>query len=121
VIGVVIADDAEDLRMLVRISLVADPRFDVLGEAADGVEALELVESQDPDVLLLDLGMPRMDGLEVLEHLRRRARAMPVVVFSGYTSDKIKQQALDLGAVAFIEKGADLDSIPGRLAEAALG
>lgn len=117
-ISVVIADDAEDLRFLIRMALTADGRFEVVGEAGDGVEALELVDSVQPDVLLLDLGMPRMDGMEVLEHLGRSGRQMPVVVFSGFTSDRMKQRALELGAVAFIEKGADLKVVPEQLAAA---
>lgn len=117
-ISVVIADDAEDLRFLIRMSLTADGRFEILGEAGDGVEALEIVEATQPDVLLLDLGMPRMDGMEVLEHLGRSERRTPVVVFSGFTSDRMKQRALELGAASFIEKGTDLKMVPAQLAAA---
>lgn len=116
-IHVVIADDASEIRMLVRFELSRDGRFDVVGEAADGVETLEVLDQTSPDALLLDLAMPRMDGLEVLECLHSRP-SPPVVVFSGFSSQAMVDRALALGAAAYIDKGADLHSIPGILADA---
>jgi DNA-binding NarL/FixJ family response regulator len=117
-IRVVIADDASDIRTLVRLELTLDERFDVVGEAADGVETLAVIEQTSPDALLLDLAMPHMDGLEVLERLSSRPSPPPVVVFSGFSSQVMVERALALGAAAYIDKGADLHSIPGILAEA---
>lgn len=118
VIRVVIADDARDIRMLVRLELQRDARFDVVGEAADGIEALAVVDDTTPDALLLDLGMPNMDGLEVLEHLHERAAPPPVVVFSGFTNPAIVDRAMALGAAGFIDKGGDIHVIPSVLADA---
>lgn len=117
-IRTVIADDADDLRMLVRMALELDGRFDVVGEAGDGEDALRLVDLHEPDLLLLDLAMPRMDGLEVLEHLQKRAQAPPVVVLSGFATAAMVDRALSLGATAYIEKGRDLGEIPQILADA---
>lgn len=116
-ITTVVADDAEDLRFLMRLLLDKDPRFDVVGEAADGEEALALVEREDPDLLLLDLAMPRMDGLEVLAHLQDRTRP-PIVVLSGFTNEAMVNRALELGAAAYIAKGHDLEKLPDMLAAA---
>jgi DNA-binding NarL/FixJ family response regulator len=117
-IRLVIADDADDIRLLIRLQLSADDRFNVVGEAGDGVEALEQVDAKDPDLLLLDLAMPRMDGLEVLERLQAREERPPVVVFSGFASQTMIDRALALGATAYIDKGRDIAEIPAVLVEA---
>lgn len=117
-IRVVVADDASDIRALVRFALEQDGRFDIVGEAADGMEALEVVDGTDPDALLLDLAMPRMDGLEVLEVLHTQDTAPPVVVFSGFTSQDMIERALSLGASSYIDKGTDIRAVPDILADA---
>ena len=115
-IRLVIADDAEDVRMLVRLALDRDTRFEVVGEAANGREALAQVERCGPDLLLLDLAMPNMDGLEVLEALQQRDGPPTVVVISGFANSTMIDRALALGAIGYIEKGRDLDEIVELLA-----
>jgi DNA-binding NarL/FixJ family response regulator len=115
-IRTLLADDAEDIRLLMRVILSRDDRFDVVGEAADGFEALELVETYDPDLLVLDLAMPRMDGLEVLQHLQSRDRP-PIVVLSGFKNEELLSRALSLGARAYVTKGMDIDQLPDLLAK----
>ena len=105
-----IADDDAALRRLLRILLERDGRFDVVGEAVDGVEALELTEKHDPDVLLLDLAMPRLDGIGVLEQLHGRTRPV-VAVLTGFIEETLCRQVLDAGAVACLEKGPDFASL----------
>lgn len=114
-----IVDDAADLRLLLRLELDRDDRFEVVGEAADGEEGLELIFSADPDLVVLDLAMPRMDGLEVLAELRRRNRDRPVVVFSGFASDDVVAKAMALGAADYVKKGTDLSRVADALAKAA--
>jgi len=114
-IRTVIADDANDLRSLIRLVLDTDNRFDVVGEAADGEQALDLVEQQHPDLLLLDLAMPRMDGLEVLADLGGRIPPT-VVVLSGFTSPDAVEQALELGAASYLTKGSRIGELPDALA-----
>jgi DNA-binding NarL/FixJ family response regulator len=118
VISTVIADDSDDIRLLIRIQLSIDGRFDVVGEAADGQQALDLIDANDPDLLLLDLAMPTMDGLEVLACLQGRESRPPVVVFSGFASQTMIDRALELGAAAYIDKGRDLSDIAAILVEA---
>lgn len=111
---VVLAEDNLPLRTLLRFAVDADPRFEVVGEAADGVETLELLESQDPDLLLLDLSMPIMDGLEVLEKLVHRARPV-VAVLTGFEDPDLEQQVLQAGASIYLTKGSAFDGLVDRL------
>jgi DNA-binding NarL/FixJ family response regulator len=117
VICTVIADDSDDIRLLIRVQLSSDGRFDIVGEAADGQQALDQIDANDPDLLLLDLAMPHMDGLEVLACLQARETRPPVVVFSGFASQAMIDKALALGAAAYIDKGRDLSEIAAILVE----
>lgn len=113
---VVIADDAEILRSLLRRAIDRDDRLEVVGEAANGREALDLVDSLLPDVLLLDLSMPVLDGMEVLRVL---AGNCPVVVLTGYGETDLGAQCRELGAEGFVEKGAPMQTICDTLVAAA--
>lgn len=119
-IRVVLADDAEDIRVLVRLALELDGRFEVVGDAADGKTAIALLESEDPDVLVLDMGMPAMDGLQVLAEMRSRGLAQKVLAFSGFNGG-VEKKARDLGAADYMPKGAAAMSeiVPRLLAIAA--
>lgn len=116
VLRVVIADDAEVLRSLLRRAIDRDERLEVIAEAANGREALEHVKALCPDVLLLDLSMPVLDGMEVLRLL---AGSLPVVVLTGYGKSDLGAQCRDLGARGFVEKGAPMQTICDMLAAAA--
>jgi DNA-binding NarL/FixJ family response regulator len=113
---VVIADDAEILRSLLRRAIDRDERLEVVGEAANGREALDHVEALAPDVLLLDLSMPVLDGMEVLRNLAGRC---PVVVLTGYGETDLGQQCRELGARAFVEKGAPMTVVCDAIVAAA--
>lgn len=109
----IIADDEAPLRDLLRHLIERDGRFDVVAVAADGEETLALVAHHDPDVLLLDLGLPRLDGLQVLERLAAQDRPATVVL-TGFDDPTTLRAARELGAVSCLVKGRDF----GRLAEA---
>jgi CheY-like chemotaxis protein len=111
---VLLADDNARIRMLVRRTLDRLDDFEVVGEAADGPEALALVDATAPDILLLDLGMPELDGLGVLEELGRRRAPVRVVVFTASAAasgDAVRARAL--GAVDVLGK----DATPRELCE----
>lgn len=99
-IRVLLVDDAATVRRLVAEALAEDPAFEVAGVAGDGRAALERIEAVRPDVVLLDLEMPVMHGLEMLAVLRARHPALPVLVYSSLTRDGAQAtlQALWLGA-----------------------
>ena len=114
-VRVLIVDDSRTIRALLRTVAAADPRVTVVGEAADPYEARAAIKALDPDVLTLDVEMPRMCGLDFLERLMR-LRPMPVVMVSTRTRENSREavRALALGAVDCI----DLTRFRGHLSEA---
>lgn len=108
---VVICDDQSGFRQLVAIVLNLDPDLEVVGETADGRQAIQLVRELRPDVLLLDIAMPVMDGLEALPQIRESAPETQVVMLTGVVSEGVRQRALDAGACLFLEKGIGVDTL----------
>ena len=108
---VVLADDVEEIRFMHRLVLEEDGRVVIVGEAADGIEAVEVVLATQPDVLLLDLALPIMDGLQVIPVVRERSPATQIVIVSGFSAARLAPLAIDLGAVAYLEKGEPLQKV----------
>lgn len=102
---VLICDDVQDIRLLLRLALAADPDIEVVGEAEDGREAVDRSRDLQPDVVLLDLAMPVMDGLQALPEILRVAPGTRVVVLSGFCSEGMAERTRELGASAYLEKG----------------
>lgn len=102
---VLLADDTPDIRALLRLVLSRQDDFEVVAEAADGSEAIEQAQRHRPDVVLLDLAMPVMDGLEAIPGVRAAAPHSKIVVLSGFNADQMADEALRAGADAYIEKG----------------
>jgi len=115
---VVVADDVAAVRAVVRATLEADGRFVVVGEAADGPSALDMVDALGPELLVLDLVMPGSEGLATLSEIVQRHPALGVVV----CSDLIEQEhaALAAGARAFVRKSAEGPELLDALASAAV-
>jgi len=99
-IRIVIADDHAIFRDGLRRLLEAEERFELIGEASDGVEAIELVNRLQPDVLLLDLAMPRRSGLEALAEVIRGKPTVRVIILSAAVDRADIIKALQLGAAA---------------------
>jgi CheY-like chemotaxis protein len=99
-----LADDVAELRMLLRRVLEMHGGFEVVAEAGDGVEARQAVAAHQPDVVLLDLAMPRCDGLQAIPELRRASPRTLVVVLSGFQAGTAAA-ALAQGAHSYVEKG----------------
>ena len=120
-VSVVLVDDSVDVRTLVRIRLEASGRFSVVGEAADGEEAIDLIIRHEPEAVLLDVSMPAMDGLETLPSILAVRPGTAVVMFSGFGGTDLAAEARSLGAVDFIEKSIPLEQLPDRLEQSLQG
>jgi DNA-binding NarL/FixJ family response regulator len=119
-IRVLICDDDATLRFLVREMLSLSPSVQVVAEAADGIEALEQLRLHRPDVVLLDLNMPRQDGMETLPLLRGEFPTTRVVVLSGLDDALVGAKAVELGADRYVQKGVDPDTLIGIVEELGL-
>ena len=110
-IRVVIVDDQTLVRQGVRGLLELVPDIDVVGEASDGEEALEIVPELKPDVLLLDIRMPRVDGIAVLESLRRADALPPTLVLTTFDDGDAVIAAIKAGARGLMLKDVSLDDL----------
>ncbi len=106
-----IVDDVYEVRRDLRLLITLSGRLEVAGEAADGKEALQLVEALSPDVVLLDLEMPVMDGYEAARQIKARWPDCRVVAFSVHSYSAARQKAATAGVDEFVEKGASLNEI----------
>lgn len=112
-----IADDVPELRRLLRLVLEWSERFEVVGEAENGREAVDLAGRHSPDLLLLDVSMPVMDGMEALPLILEVSPETKVVVLSGFEAERLGQDASELGAAAYLEKGISPANLVKRLLE----
>lgn len=118
-VQVLIVDDSALVRRMVIAQLEGTGRYDLVVAAGDGNEAIGLAELMQPDVVLLDLSMPGLGGLEALPLVLAVAPHARVIVMSGSTSDEMAVRVLAAGAVDYLEKGTELD-LPGII-DAVLG
>lgn len=102
---VLIVDDYDDVRMLLRIKLEQHGGYDVVGEAGTGIDAVRLAGELQPHLVLLDVAMPQMDGLEALPLIRDAVDGVRVVVLSGFDQNAMADRALAAGAARYVEKG----------------
>lgn len=116
-IRVVLADDAPDLRTLLTLALGRDGRFEVVGQAENGEEAVRCCAENAPDAIVLDIAMPVMDGLQAIPPILAAVPDITIMILSGFSETHMAKEALDLGAHAYVEKGATLKDIADRLAE----
>lgn len=110
-IRVLIADDHTIVRSGVRLLLEAEPDIEVVGEALDGLEAISLAEALHPDVILMDIAMPGMDGLEATVHIKNSLPDTNVLVLTMHRTDDYFFEMLDAGASGYILKGAQTEEL----------
>jgi DNA-binding NarL/FixJ family response regulator len=115
---IVIADGHRLMIHALRFVLDDDPGLEVVGESCDGAEVLPLVGRTEPDVVLLDLRMPRVDGLTCLGHLQARYPSVRVAILSGTDDPDVIRAAFKAGAAAFIVKHIDPVDLPAAIRQA---
>ncbi|MCE5288800.1 MAG: response regulator [Nocardiaceae bacterium] len=106
---ILIVDDNGVVRNLMRLEIESLHNYEIVGEAADGEEAVARTIALKPDVVLLDLAMPTMDGLQALPLIRAASPAVRVIVLSGFDSRSMAEKALEAGADRYLEKGFEMD------------
>jgi DNA-binding NarL/FixJ family response regulator len=110
-VSVVLVDDAADVREVIAALLRREQSFQVVGQAGDGAAGVELVRELRPDLVLLDLAMPVMDGLTALPLMLEASPDTRVVVLSAFGTDATVAAAMNAGASAFLHKGATLPQL----------
>ena len=120
-IRVLIADDHTIVRSGVRLLLEAEPDIDVIGEAVDGHEALALTEALRPDVVLMDIAMPGMDGLEATRQIKARWPDIYVLVLTMHRTDEYFFEMLRAGASSYVLKSAETGELVHAVRVAARG
>ncbi|OZE31836.1 MULTISPECIES: response regulator transcription factor [unclassified Rhodococcus (in: high G+C Gram-positive bacteria)] len=120
-ITVLIVDDHTLVRQGIRSLLELDPDIEVIGEADDGAAAVASIELDPPDVVLLDLRMPRFDGLWTLRTLQDRGIRVPVLVLTTFDDDELVLGALRAGAKGYLLKDVTFERLGGAVRELAAG
>ncbi|MDN5887980.1 MAG: response regulator transcription factor, partial [Micrococcaceae bacterium] len=110
-IRVVLVDDENLVRAGLRLILDGDPLIEIVGEAADGAAALDVIRESRPDVVLMDVRMPTMDGLAATRELLAEDPGLRILVLTTFDTDDLVLRALELGASGFLLK----DTPPARL------
>ena len=120
-ITVLLADDHEVVREGLRLALLRSPHIRVVGEAADGETAVTLAERRRPDVIVMDLRMPEMDGIEATEEIMRRVPEAKVLIFTAYSEKALLQRGLESGAKGYILKEAPHETLLRAIEKVAAG
>ena len=116
-IRVLVVDDVPDLRRIFRLVLENDGRFEVVGEAGDGEVAVQMATELRPDVIVLDVAMPKLDGIHAIPLLHKAAPGVRILVLSGFEGKRVAAQAINACATAFLTKGTRPQEIASTLHE----
>ncbi|MEK4844880.1 response regulator transcription factor [Bacillus sp. FSL W8-0183] len=108
---IVIVDDHFVVREGLKLILETDQRFDVVGEAEDGAKGLDILKEKAPDLVLLDLNMPNMSGLEMLKEMQSLQLKVPVLILTTYNEEELMIEGLQLGAKGYLLKDASRENL----------
>ncbi|GIX33167.1 MAG: DNA-binding response regulator [Lysobacterales bacterium] len=120
-IRVLLVDDQNLVRQGIRGLLALSPDIEVVGEASDGLEAIAELERLRPDVMLLDLRMPRMDGIEVLKRLAAEGRRIPTVILTTFDDEELVLAGIEAGARGYLLKDTTLEELVAAIRSVAAG
>jgi len=116
-ITVLIVDNLAHVRQGIRTLLQLTDDLEIVGEAANGLEAVQMAEQLRPDIIIMDLKMPKMDGFEATRQIKNRHLAGGVIALTLYSSQHNRERAAQVGADAFIEKDATIDTLEKKIRE----
>jgi len=110
-VRVFVCDDAADFRLLLRYAIEDEPGLEEAGEAGDGEAGIAGVAATRPDVVLVDLSMPGVGGLEAIPRMRDAVPGARIVAMSGFDREHMQARALAAGADLYLQKGTDLEAV----------
>lgn len=110
-IRVLVVDDVPDLRRIFAMLLENDGRFEIVGEAGDGEEAVRVAADVRPDVIILDVAMPKMDGIQAIPLLHEASPGVRILVLSGFENRRLAERAIEACATTFLTKGSEPNEI----------
>lgn len=116
-----IVDDAEDLRTVLSLAFRRDGRLEVLASVGDGQQGVAAVRQHAPDVVLMDVSMPVMDGLTATRHLKAEFPDLPILILTGFADARLGEEAMRAGADAFMDKSESLPAVVDALVALAAG
>lgn len=108
---IVLADDHPAVRKSLRVLIESERTLEVIAEAGDGLETIRTVQALQPDLLVLDIKMPLMTGLEVLQYLRNQKQPVGIIILSNHSEQLYVAAALRLGADAFVTKSDGVEAL----------
>jgi YesN/AraC family two-component response regulator len=108
---ILIVDDSKLLRDRLRDSLLAIENVEIVGEAANGTEAMEIIKDKNPDFIILDIRMPGMNGITVMEKMKEQGSKSKICIFTNFPYPQYKQKCLSEGADYFFDKNQDFKEI----------
>ncbi|MBJ8069439.1 MULTISPECIES: response regulator [Bacillus cereus group] len=109
--NVLIVDDHFVVREGLKLIIETGDSFQIIGEAANGEEALSFIEKKKPDVILMDLNMPKMSGLETIEALNKKQNHTPIIILTTYNEDELMLKGIELGAKGYLLKDTDRENL----------
>lgn len=116
-IRVVVIDDSQDIRDVLHLALDRDADFELVASAADGESGVAIAEAHQPDLVLLDIAMPEMDGLQALRPIREGCPHAVVIMLTGFAEEVAALSAVEHGAHGFIRKGVGVPQLLDQMRE----
>jgi len=114
-VRILLVDDAESVRRALRHILTSEPDFVVIGEATNGVQAVALAAALCPDIIVLDLALPGISGIETARRIHAAGDAAAIIMLTAFGGRTVRAAASDAGIALFLEKGDDLDNLVERI------
>jgi NarL family two-component system response regulator LiaR len=120
-IRLLIVDDHDMLRSGLALFIQTCPDFSLVGEASTGQQAIEECRKLQPDVVLMDLIMPEMDGVTAIQHIRKQFPAIHLIALSSFVDENLVSSALSAGAISYLLKNTSIDGLANAIRDAAIG